>query len=96
MSLRTLSSGPTDLPMTFVEYFAGIGLFRMGFEAAGWQVVFANDWSPEREQMYKGFFDESYKAHDIFSWQPKKFRKRHWRHVPSPVSICRWPARAKA
>ncbi len=53
--------------MTFVEYFAGIGLFRMGLEAAGWQVVFANDWSPEREQMYKGFFDESYKAQDIFS-----------------------------
>ncbi len=67
MSLRTLSSGPTDLPPTFVEYFAGIGLFRMGLEAAGWQVVFANDWSAEREQMYKGFFDESYKAQDIFS-----------------------------
>ena len=39
----------TELPLTFVEYFAGIGLFRMGLEAAGWLVVYANDWSPERD-----------------------------------------------
>ena len=56
-----------DLPLTFVEYFAGIGLFRMGLEAAGWQVVFANDWSSERQQMYRGFFGESYFVQDVFS-----------------------------
>ena len=60
-------SESTELPLTFVEYFAGIGLFRMGLEAAGWQVVYANDWSAEREQMYSGFFDESYLAQDVFS-----------------------------
>ncbi len=53
--------------LSFVEYFAGIGLFRMGLEAAGWKVVYANDWSAEREQMYKGFFGESYLVRDVFS-----------------------------
>ena len=54
-------------PLTFVEYFAGIGLFRMGLEQAGWQVVHANDWSDERAQMYSGFFGESYQVRDVFS-----------------------------
>ena len=65
--IDVLPNGLTDLPLTFVEYFAGIGLFRMGLEAAGWQVVYANDWSAEREQMYRGFFGESYLVQDIFS-----------------------------
>lgn len=63
--------GLTDLPLTFVEYFAGIGLFRMGLEEAGWQVVFANDWSSDREQMYKGFFGESYPVSDVLSLEAK-------------------------
>ena len=67
MQSESSPSRSTDLPLTFVEYFAGIGLFRMGLEAADWQVVYANDWSAEREQMYKGFFGESYLAQDVFS-----------------------------
>lgn len=55
------------MPLTVAEYFAGIGLFRMGLEAAGWQVIYANDWSTERAQMYKGFFGEEYQVKDIFS-----------------------------
>ena len=61
------TSKPLRLPFTFVEYFAGIGLFRMGLEQAGWQVVHANDWSAERAQMYNGFFGESYPVKDVFS-----------------------------
>ncbi len=61
------SSKPAELPLTFVEYFAGIGLFRMGLEQAGWRVVHANDWSAERSQMYNGFFGESYQVKDVFS-----------------------------
>ena len=57
----------TTMPLTVAEYFAGIGLFRMGLEAAGWRVVYANDWSAERAQMYEGFFGESYHVKDIFS-----------------------------
>ena len=59
--------GTAEVPPTVVEYFAGIGLFRMGLEAAGWQVVYANDWSAERAQMYRGFFGEAYEVKDIFS-----------------------------
>jgi DNA (cytosine-5)-methyltransferase 1 len=28
---------------TVAEFFAGIGLMRMGLEQAGWQTVYAND-----------------------------------------------------
>ena len=28
---------------TFLEFFAGIGLMRMGLELAGWSISFAND-----------------------------------------------------
>lgn len=53
--------------MTVAEYFAGIGLFRMGLEKAGWKVIYANDWDPERAMMYEGFFDERYEIKDVFS-----------------------------
>ena len=42
--------------LTAAEYFAGVGLFRMGLEAAGWNVVFANDWDDKKTPMYEGFF----------------------------------------
>ena len=57
-------------PFTVAEYFAGIGLFRMGLEAAGWRVVYANDWSEERAQIYRGFFGDAYRVEDIFSVSP--------------------------
>lgn len=53
--------------LTVAEYFAGIGLFRMGLEAAGWRVVYANDWSEKRAQIYRGFFGEGYDARDVFA-----------------------------
>ena len=56
-----------EYPLTAAEYFAGIGLFRMGLEQAGWQVVYANDWSRERAQMYGGFFGSAYPVKDIFA-----------------------------
>ncbi len=55
------------LPLTVAEYFAGIGLFRMGLEPAGWTVAYANDWSPERASMYQGFFGDVYDVKDVFS-----------------------------
>ena len=59
--------GAEKIPLTVVEYFAGIGLFRMGLEVAGWRVVYANDWSAERAQLYRGFFGDDYEVKDIFS-----------------------------
>jgi hypothetical protein len=41
---------------TVAEFFAGIGLMRMGLEKAGWRVVFANDIALEKRAMYTGHF----------------------------------------
>ncbi|HXG65705.1 MAG TPA: DNA (cytosine-5-)-methyltransferase [Blastocatellia bacterium] len=57
------------MPMTAAEYFAGIGLVRMGLQPFGWQVVFANDISEKKYEMYKAFFPDAenhYIVDDIF------------------------------
>ena len=41
---------------TFLEFFAGIGLMRIGLERAGWRVVFANDIDAHKHQMYQSHF----------------------------------------
>lgn len=59
-----------SIPKTVAEYFAGIGLVRMGLERAGWQVVFANDFSEKKYEMYAGFFPDAsqhYIIDDIFN-----------------------------
>jgi len=48
---------------TFAEFFAGIGLMRMGLERHGWSIRFANDIDPLKHEMYEDNFDES---DDIF------------------------------
>jgi DNA (cytosine-5)-methyltransferase 1 len=44
---------------TFGEFFAGIGLMRLGLERAGWRVVFANDIEKDKQQMYCDHFGNS-------------------------------------
>ena len=44
------------IPLTAAEYFAGIGLVRLGLERAGWRVVFANDFDPQKYEMYASYF----------------------------------------
>ena len=44
MSLKT--------PLTVAEYFAGIGLMRLGLGQVGWQTVFANDIDEKKQEMY--------------------------------------------
>lgn len=56
--------------LTCAEYFAGIGLVRLGLEQAGWNVLFSNDWSPSKFEMYSAHFQdasEHYRVQDIFS-----------------------------
>ncbi|MCZ7547350.1 MAG: DNA (cytosine-5-)-methyltransferase [Anaerolineae bacterium] len=58
---------------TVAEYFAGIGLVRLGLERAGWKVVFANDIAPEKYQMYQDAFPDAaqhYRVSDIFDIDP--------------------------
>ena len=40
-------------PYRAAEFFAGIGLVRLGLEQSGWQVVFANDIDPDKAEMYR-------------------------------------------
>lgn len=37
---------------SFAEFFAGIGLMRMGLERQGWSIAFANDIDPRKYEMY--------------------------------------------
>lgn len=59
--------------LTCAEYFAGIGLVRLGLEQVGWSVVFANDWAHNKFEMYSAHFKDAsrhYKVQDIFSICP--------------------------
>jgi DNA (cytosine-5)-methyltransferase 1 len=44
---------------TFAEFFAGIGLMRIGLERQGWSIRFANDIEPDKYAMYKGHFSDA-------------------------------------
>ncbi len=63
----------SQLPLTVAEYFAGIGLVRMGLEPRGWRVAFANDISEKKFEMYRAFFPDAgthYLVRDIFELEP--------------------------
>jgi len=44
---------------TVAEFFAGIGLVRMGLERQGWTVTFANDIDTRKYQMYKTQYSDA-------------------------------------
>ena len=44
---------------TVAEFFAGIGLIRMGLEKQGWKVAFANDFDEDKLQMYRNHFSDA-------------------------------------
>jgi len=50
----------TELAKTFAEFFAGIGLVRLGLERAGWHCVYANDNDPKKQQQYEARFDDNH------------------------------------
>jgi DNA (cytosine-5)-methyltransferase 1 len=43
-------------PPTVAEFFAGIGLARLGLEAAGFKVSWSNDYEPKKKAMYAAHF----------------------------------------
>ena len=47
-------NGP--LKKNFAEFFAGIGLMRIGLERAGWSIAFANDIDEDKWEMYRTHF----------------------------------------
>lgn len=57
-----------DESYSFAEFFAGIGLMRLGLERAGWRIRFANDLDPKKLEMYRAKFpdaDEHYLLKDV-------------------------------
>lgn len=44
---------------TFAEFFAGIGLMRVGLERKGWTVFFANDIDTQKCDMYRDHFPDA-------------------------------------
>lgn len=44
---------------TFGEFFAGIGLMRLGLQASGWRAVLANDIDENKWEMYRDQFGNS-------------------------------------
>lgn len=43
---------------TVAEFFAGIGLMRLGLEQEGWAATFANDIAHEKYEMYSAYFGD--------------------------------------
>ena len=57
---QVIDDGFSVLPeKTFAEFFAGIGLMRMGLERQGWTLAFANDIDPLKLEMYQGQFGDT-------------------------------------
>lgn len=53
---------------TVSEFFAGIGLMRMGLSKSGWEVIFANDIDPKKKLMYNHAYpdcDGHYLVEDV-------------------------------
>lgn len=50
---------PRRVERTFLEFFAGIGLVRLGLEKRGWQLLYANDIDPEKREMYDAHFRDA-------------------------------------
>src|SRR5690242_4731873 len=72
---KTLQFRKKKSHKTFAEYFAGIGLMRIGLEKEGWKIALANDIDPQKEQMYRANFpdaDEHFKPGDIDSLLPSE------------------------
>jgi len=58
---------------TFAEFFAGIGLMRLGLEQQGWHGVWANDIDPKKVEMYYAAFENchiDYAVKDVYHVRP--------------------------
>ena len=57
---------------TFAEFFAGIGLMRIGLENAGWEIALANDIDRDKWQMYSDHFGDTgeFIVEDIHKLKP--------------------------
>jgi DNA (cytosine-5)-methyltransferase 1 len=54
-----VNSSPIHKKPRVAEFFAGIGLVRLGLDAAGWETVFANDIDENKWKMYRDHFGKT-------------------------------------
>ena len=52
-----------EAPFKFIDLFAGIGGFRIGFEAIGGQCVFTSEWDKHSQKTYKRNFQPAHGIH---------------------------------
>lgn len=50
---------PLPQQRTFAEFFAGVGLMRIGLERQGWKIAFANDICQDKYEMYAAHFEDA-------------------------------------
>jgi DNA (cytosine-5)-methyltransferase 1 len=61
---------------TVAEFFAGIGLMRIGLERGGWKTVWANDLDEDKLEIYRGHFadaDKVFIKDDVHKIEPEDF-----------------------
>ena len=73
-TMNAIETSPKPIPAanvpqkTFAEFFAGIGLMRMGLEKQGWSMVYANDIDRKKQRIYANHFRDDpdhFVVHDI-------------------------------
>ena len=82
---------------TVAEFFAGIGLMRMGLEQAGWNVVWANDIDEDKMKMYQGHYADvtpTFTSATFTPSRPTTFRPLRWRRHPFRATT--FPSQARA
>ncbi|MEM6749464.1 MAG: DNA cytosine methyltransferase [Planctomycetota bacterium] len=69
---RTADPTPPPHDLRFAEFFAGIGLVRLGLQRASpaWRCVFANDLDPAKRAIYADHFGHAPSADDVHRLDP--------------------------
>ncbi len=61
-----LASDPNEpASRQFLEFFAGIGLVRVGLERSGWSIAYANDIDPDKRDMYDAHFGDANQHYEV-------------------------------
>lgn len=64
-NLRPEQPDPEDCAFTFIDLFAGIGGFRLGFQRLGGRCVFTSEWDRHAQATYKANFGDEAVHGDI-------------------------------
>src|SRR5258706_3135775 len=86
-SASIITTNTPQAEKSLVEYFAGIGLVRLGLEIDGWKTLFANDISVRKYEMYSHAFPE-----DSAYFSIGNIFELDWRTIPhATLATCSFP-----